>query len=128
MRTRLIIFSLLACVVCGVGAAIAFAAGSGASSAGSGAAVLTSTTYGNAVPASPQGMPSQAAANQAEATATPPIGEGDNSGVTVLTQTTYTGATPSSPQGMPSQAAANQARNDAPTTSSSSTSGSGGAQ
>lgn len=39
------------------------------SSASSGATVLTQTTYPNATPQNPQGMPSQAAAREAESTA-----------------------------------------------------------
>jgi hypothetical protein len=103
--------SLRACLVGAVfvGAGLAAGLALGESDGSPGVVVMTSAVYPGATPASPQGMPSQAAANQAESILVQPSGDGDNSGVTVITSATYPNATPASPQGMPSQAAADQA-------------------
>jgi hypothetical protein len=105
---RLIIISLLACMIGCLGGALATASGR-TGSALSGATVLTQTTYPNATPQHPEGMPSQAAANEAGHAASQSIEPTSSPGVIVLTQTTYPNATPQHPEGIQSQAAANEA-------------------
>ncbi len=109
MRRRFITIGFLACLIGGSAAAVAPASGQ-STSLPSGATVLTQTTYPNATPQHPEGMPSQAAANEASQGASPqPTNTTDSTGAIVLTQTTYPTATPQHPEGMPSQAAANEA-------------------
>ena len=75
------------------------------------ATVLTHTTYPNATPQHPHGMPSQAAASEAIQAVSPrPADATSSPGVIVLTQTTYPNATPEHPQDMPSEAADNRLR------------------